>query len=51
MSISIKQVAENLWQQYAVDIDTGVSNKIVIDPMLGNALGKEGITLIAERFK
>ncbi|KAL8699397.1 MAG: hypothetical protein Q9201_006026 [Fulgogasparrea decipioides] len=45
------QVADNLWQQYAAIINQGFANKIVIDPMVTHAIGTDGISFIAERFK
>lgn len=51
MSAAVLQVAENLWQQYAANINQGAMAKIVIDPMVGYALGDDGISFIAERFK
>ncbi|KAL8737542.1 MAG: hypothetical protein Q9181_001594 [Wetmoreana brouardii] len=45
------QVADNLWQQYAATINQGFANKIIIDPMVSHAIGNDGISFIAERFK
>ncbi|KAL8942414.1 MAG: hypothetical protein Q9216_001678 [Gyalolechia sp. 2 TL-2023] len=51
MSGQIKQVAESLWGQYAANINHGFIDKIVVDPMVANAIGQAGLNLIVERYE
>ncbi|KAL9006140.1 MAG: hypothetical protein Q9188_001109 [Gyalolechia gomerana] len=51
MPAPIMQVAENLWAQYAANINHGFIDRIVVDPMVANAIGQAGLNLIVERYE
>ncbi|KAL9023544.1 MAG: hypothetical protein Q9196_007139 [Gyalolechia fulgens] len=51
MPAQIMQVAEHLWDQYAENINHGFIDKIVVDPMVANAIGQAGLNLIVERYE
>ncbi|KAL8733627.1 MAG: hypothetical protein Q9166_002037 [cf. Caloplaca sp. 2 TL-2023] len=45
------QLAEHVWKQYASDINHGFVNMVVLDPVVENAIGGDGIALIVERLQ
>ncbi|KAI4133754.1 MAG: hypothetical protein LQ341_006139 [Variospora aurantia] len=46
-----KDIAENLWSHYASNLNHGFIDKIIVDPMVANAIGNIGIAHIAKRFE
>ncbi|KAL9014861.1 MAG: hypothetical protein Q9173_000498 [Seirophora scorigena] len=44
-------IAEDLWSQYADNLNRGFIDKIIVDPMVANAIGHTGIALIAKRYE
>lgn len=51
MSVVTMDIVENLWTQYATNLNHGFVNKIVVDPMVAHAIGKAGLALLAERYE
>ena len=45
------QLAEHVWKQHASNINHGFVDCVVVDPIVENAIGSDGVALIAERFQ
>ncbi|KAL9035634.1 MAG: hypothetical protein Q9180_004758 [Flavoplaca navasiana] len=45
------QLAEHVWKQHASNINHGFVDCVVVDSIVENAIGSDGIALIAERFQ
>ncbi|KAL8962449.1 MAG: hypothetical protein Q9193_001143 [Seirophora villosa] len=44
-------IAEDLWSQYADNLNRGFIDKVIVDPMVASAIGHTGIELIAKRYE
>lgn len=45
------QLAEHVWKQHASNINHGFVNSVIVDSVAENAIGSDGLALIAERFQ
>ncbi|KAL8772022.1 MAG: hypothetical protein Q9209_002687 [Squamulea sp. 1 TL-2023] len=45
------QLAEHVWKQHASNINHGFVNNVVVDSVVENTIGSDGLALIAERFQ
>ncbi|KAL8781512.1 MAG: hypothetical protein Q9213_005985 [Squamulea squamosa] len=51
MASSNMQLAEHVWKQHASNINHGFVNNVVVDAVVENAIGSDGLALIAQRFQ
>ena len=51
MASSNIQLAEHVWKQHASNINHGFVNTVVLDSVVENAIGSDGLELIAKRFQ
>ncbi|KAL8863467.1 MAG: hypothetical protein Q9178_000148 [Gyalolechia marmorata] len=51
MASSNIQLAEHVWKQHASNINHGFVNTVVLDSVVEDAIGSDGLALIAERFQ
>nr|CAI59780.2 mating-type protein MAT1-2-1 [Dufourea flammea] len=51
MATSNMQLAEHVWMLYASNINHGFVNDVLVDAAVENAIGSDGMALIAERFQ
>ncbi|KAL8990243.1 MAG: hypothetical protein Q9169_008167 [Polycauliona sp. 2 TL-2023] len=45
------QLAEHVWKQHASNLNHGFVNNVLVDPVVENAIGSDGLALIAERYQ
>ncbi|KAL8659681.1 MAG: hypothetical protein Q9226_000306 [Calogaya cf. arnoldii] len=51
MASSNMQLAEHVWKQHESNINHGFVNNVLVDSIVENAIGSDGLALIAERFQ